>query len=49
MQFNNLGLNIEELSLDLHKDNQDVISTEYEDKFVAMGMPIYYVKIKKGE
>ena len=49
MQFNNLGLNILELSLDLHKDNPDVISTEYEDKFVAMNMPIYYVKIKKGE
>ena len=49
MQFNNLGLNILELSLDLHKDNPDVISTEYEDKFVALNMPIYYVKIKKGE
>ena len=49
IQFNNLGLDILELSLDLHKDCEDVITTEYEDKFVALGMPIYYVKIKKGE
>ena len=49
IQFNNLGLDILELSLDLHKDCEDVITTEYEDKFVALNMPIYYAKIKKGE
>ena len=47
IQFNNLSLDILELSLDLHKDCEDVITTEYEDKFVALGMPIYYAKIKK--
>jgi len=46
-EFNNLHLNIVELSLDLHQDNPEVITTEYEDKFVAKGNVIYYTKIQK--
>lgn len=47
MEFNQLGLTIDELSLDLHQDNPDVITTEYEDKFVSKGNVIYYTKIHK--
>ena len=49
MQFNKIGLNIEELSLDLHADKDDVITTEYEDKFINMNQNIYYVKVMKGK
>lgn len=47
MEFNQMKLTIEELSLDLHQDNPDVITTEYEDKFTAKGNVIYYTKIKR--
>ena len=49
MQFNNLGLNILDLSLDLHKDKEDVITTEYEDKFSSLGQVIYYIRIKEDK
>ena len=49
IQFNNLKLNIEELSLDLHKDKEDVITTEYEDKFTSLGQVIYYIKLKEDK
>ena len=49
MQFNKIGLNIEELSLDLHADKDDVVTTEYEDKFINMNQNIYYVKVTKGK
>ncbi len=32
------------VSLDLHKDNPPLITTEYEDKFSSNGMPIYYLE-----
>lgn len=32
------------VSLDLHKDNAPLITTEYEDKFSSNGMPIYYLE-----
>jgi tRNA (guanine-N7-)-methyltransferase len=58
-----LGLSLQNLSLDLHgtlprgkyerQAPEDPITTEYEDRFRRMGMPIYYVEIsltslKKG-
>lgn len=46
-EFNKMGLEILELSLDLHKDKEDVITTEYEEKFMSKGNVIYYTKIKK--
>ena len=49
MQFNNLGLNILDLSLDLHKDKEDIITTEYEDKFSSLGQVIYYIRIKEDK
>ena len=45
--FNQSRYNFLELSLDLHSDKEDVITTEYEDKFSKMGNPIYYVKVEK--
>ena len=36
-----------ELSLDLHKSKEDVITTEYEDKFRALGQVIYFIKVKE--
>ena len=49
MEFNRLGLEICELSLNLHEDKPDCITTEYEDKFVSRGNVIYYVRIKQKE
>jgi tRNA (guanine-N7-)-methyltransferase len=50
-----LGLSLQNLSLDLHgtlprgkyerQAPEDLITTEYEDRFRRMGMPIYYVEI----
>ena len=45
--FTDYNYKIEELSLDLHKDNYDNVLTEYEEKFSSMGYPIYMVKVVK--
>ena len=40
------GFYIEDISLDLHKSEiENNIMTEYEEKFVNLGLPIYYAKI----
>lgn len=36
-----------DISLDLHHRDEDIITTEYEDKFIAKGNPIYYLQVKK--
>jgi tRNA (guanine-N7-)-methyltransferase len=46
-EFNNMNLDICELSLDLHSDCVDIITTEYEDKFTSKGNVIYYTKVKE--
>lgn len=46
MKFNELKHEILELSLDLHSDNTDIITTEYEDKFTSLGQVIYYTKVR---
>lgn len=46
MKFNELKYEILELSLDLHSDKEDVICTEYENKFMGLGQVIYYVKVR---
>ena len=46
MKFNELRYDILELSLDLHSDKENIINTEYEDKFVALGQVIYFVKVR---
>ena len=49
ISLTNNGYKIEEISLDLHKlENNDNINTEYEDKFAKKGCKIYMLKaIKK--
>ena len=45
--FTDYGYKIEQLSLDLHKDDYDNVLTEYETKFSALGYPIYMAKVVK--
>ena len=47
VSFSNNKYILEEVSLDLHKDNPPLITTEYEDKFSGKGMPIYFIKCFK--
>lgn len=46
LKFNELGYEMLELSLDLHSDFENVITTEYEDKFMNLGQVIYYIKVR---
>jgi len=45
--FTDYGYKIEELSLDLHKDDYFNVETEYEERFSGLGFPIYMVKVTK--
>lgn len=46
--FNNYGYTIENISLDLYKDEHgDNIPTEYEDRFVSRGQVIYMIDVNK--
>ena len=47
MEFNKLGLDIVRMSLNLHEDDKEVITTEYEDKFSSLGQPIYFCEVRK--
>ena len=47
IQFTNNNFEILELSLDLHKTSDDIITTEYEEKFMAKGQVIYFIKVKE--
>lgn len=47
VSFSEYGYKLNEISLDLHKDNLPLITTEYEDKFSKDNLPIYYVKCSK--
>lgn len=38
-----------DLSLNLHEDKEDLVTTEYEDKFSKEQKIIYYVKVKNGK
>ncbi len=42
------GYILSDISFDLHKDKEDLITTEYEDKFSSKGMPIYSVVARKS-
>lgn len=48
-EFVNSGLTINKLSLNLHEDESGVITTEYEDKFVAKGNVIYFIEVNNGK
>ena len=41
------GYKIEDISLNLHEDEIDIVETEYEHKFVSKGNTIYQVNVKK--
>lgn len=41
--FSQHGFYLSDISFDLHKDVDDLITTEYEDKFSSLGLPIYSV------
>lgn len=43
------GYNINDVSYDLHKDKNSIITTEYEDKFTNMGIKINYLDATKEE
>lgn len=45
LEFISNGLTIKDLSLNLHEDKEDIITTEYEDKFIAKGNVIYFVEV----
>ena len=45
--FTDYGYKIKEVSLDLHKEENENILTEYEEKFSSLGYPIYMVKVEK--
>ena len=48
ISFVNYDYKIEEISLDLHKDDvKNNIETEYEKKFSSLGFPIYKIVVKK--
>ena len=47
IQFINNNFEILELSLDLHRSKDNIITTEYEEKFIAKGQVIYYIKVKE--
>lgn len=47
VSFSNNGYIFDQISLDLHHDNMPLITTEYEDKFSDLNMPIYFVSCRK--
>ena len=47
MSFSEYGYILKDISFDLHKDKEELITTEYEDKFSSKGMPIYSVVASK--
>lgn len=48
MSYSENGYVLSDISFDLHKDKEDLITTEYEDKFSNKGMPIYAVVATKS-
>lgn len=47
MKFNQMKYDILELSLDLHHSGyENIITTEYEEKFMAKGQVIYFIKVR---
>ena len=47
MSYSENGYVLSDITFDLHKDKEDLITTEYEDKFSNKGMPIYAVVATK--
>lgn len=50
INFNANGLEMLDFSVNLHSREEEIITTEYEDRFTALSQPIYYIKVKfRGE
>ena len=48
MSYTSYGYSIDNISLNLHEDDiKNNITTEYEDKFVSLGQPIYMIDVSK--
>ena len=48
MSLNNNGFEFLDISFDLHNDGREnIVTTEYEDKFSARGNVIYFIKVKE--
>ena len=47
MSYSENGYILSDITFDLHKEKEDLITTEYEDKFSGKGMPIYSVVATK--
>lgn len=47
ISFNENNYSFLDISFDLHTREEDIITTEYEDKFSSLGQPIYFIKVKK--
>ncbi len=45
--ISNYGYGLNNVSFDLHNTSEDIVTTEYEDKFVEKGNPIYYLQAYK--
>ncbi len=43
------GFDVIETSLDLHGWKTNIITTEYEKRFIKKGNPIFYIKLKKNK
>ena len=48
MSYSENGYVLSDITFNLHKDKEDLITTEYEDKFSGKGMPIYAVVATKN-
>ncbi len=47
-EFNKKGLFFNKISLNLHEDEENIVTTEYEDKFVLKGNVIYFIEVKNN-
>lgn len=48
MSLNNNGFEFLDISFDLHNDGREnIVTTEYEDRFSARGNVIYFIKVKE--
>lgn len=47
MSYSRKGYVLSDITFDLHKDKEEIITTEYEDRFSDKGMPIYAVVATK--
>lgn len=45
--LSNYGYKLSNISFDLHESSDNIITTEYEDKFVSIGKNIYYLEALK--